>query len=87
MDRDSRAVPRVGGGVARRGKAGQAMSGDMTWESPSGRTIHIYEHDDPHEIELAFPDGTRRYIHYVGELPERVSVDGVEYARADDDLK
>ena len=60
---------------------------NQVWESPSGRTIHIGEHEKPHEVELAFADGTSRWLHYVGELPVRVSVDGIEYVRADDDLR
>lgn len=60
---------------------------DQVWHAPSGREIHISQDEEPHEVELAFADGTSRWLHYVGELPVRVSVDGVEYVRYDDDLR
>lgn len=37
----------------------------------------------PHEVELEYPDGTHRYIHYAGDLPSRVRIDGAEYGRVD----
>ena len=60
---------------------------DQVWHAPSGRDIHMSQDESPHEVELAFADGTSRWLHYVGELPVRVSVDGVEYIRYDDDLR
>lgn len=65
---------------------GQEMSDCSTnaWLSPSGREIHIHDGMEPHEVELTYPDGTYRYLHYVGDLPVSVRIDGVEYARADD---
>lgn len=60
---------------------------DQVWHSPSGREIHVKCGDELHEVELEMPDGTSRWLHYAGPSPMRVSVDGVEYARADDDLR
>lgn len=60
---------------------------DQVWHAPSGRDIHISQDEAPHEVELEYPDGTHRYIHYAGDLPVRVRIDGIEYASVDDDLR
>lgn len=58
---------------------------NQPWHAPSGREIWLNEGDEPHELELTFPDETRRYLHYVGELPVTVKIDGEHYERVDDD--
>ena len=85
MDRDSAADARVARMLADRG---QEMSDCSTnaWLSPSGREIHVHDGMEPHELELTYPDDTRRYLHYAGDLPVTVRIDGVEYARACDGL-
>ena len=57
--------------------------GDQVWRSPSGREIHLSEDNEPHEIELTYPDQTHRYLHYAGDLPVKVKVDGIEYKPAE----
>lgn len=60
---------------------------DQVWHAPSGRAIHIDAGDEPHEVELAFADGTSRWLHYAGDFPAHVRVDGIEFVENDDDLK
>lgn len=58
---------------------------NQPWHAPSGREIWLEDGDEPHEIELTFSDETHRYLHYVGELPAVVTVDGRIYEPVDDD--
>lgn len=93
MDRDSASDARVARMLVDRGQEMSDCSTnawriskwtDQVWHAPSGRDIHISQDEAPHEVELEYPDGTHRYIHYAGGLPVRVRIDGTEYASVDD---
>lgn len=60
---------------------------NQPWETPSGRTVFIAPDEEPHEVDIEFRDGTHRWLHYVGDFPTHVRVDGTEFVENDDDLK
>lgn len=57
---------------------------NQPWHAPSGREIWLKDGDEPHELELTFPNDTKRYLHYVGDLPVMVKIDGEMYERVDE---
>lgn len=56
---------------------------DQVWHSPSGRTVHVGEAEEPHEVAITTADGETRFFFYAGADAVRVTVDGTRHFTED----